>query len=87
MFLDFLLSHGADVEPLQMNPDVEEGYCKAVLYRLRFRKVLSGVLIRIFSCLMNWILMSGCMQWEGLFVTLPLGILNNFDICLPLFAN
>lgn len=27
-----------DIEPLQTNPDLEEGYCKAVLSRLRFRK-------------------------------------------------
>uniref|UniRef100_A0A2P2LNG2 N-alpha-acetyltransferase 35 NatC auxiliary subunit n=1 Tax=Rhizophora mucronata TaxID=61149 RepID=A0A2P2LNG2_RHIMU len=27
-----------DVEPLQTNPDLEEGYCKALLCRLRFRK-------------------------------------------------
>lgn len=31
----------ADIEPLQNNPDLEEGYCKALLCRLRFRKVLS----------------------------------------------
>ncbi|XP_028186208.1 N-alpha-acetyltransferase 35, NatC auxiliary subunit-like isoform X7 [Glycine soja] len=28
----------ADIEPLQNNPDLEEGYCKALLCRLRFRK-------------------------------------------------
>lgn len=33
----------ADVEPLQTNPDLEEGYCKALLCRLRFRKVLACV--------------------------------------------
>lgn len=33
----------ADIEPLQNNPDLEEGYCKALLCRLRFRKVLSYV--------------------------------------------
>ncbi|KAI4335670.1 hypothetical protein L6164_014298 [Bauhinia variegata] len=27
-----------DIEPLQSNPDLEEGYCKALLCRLRFRK-------------------------------------------------
>ncbi|XAR56063.1 hypothetical protein NMG60_11036366 [Bertholletia excelsa] len=27
-----------DIEPLQMNPDLEEGYCKALLCRIRFRK-------------------------------------------------
>ncbi|XP_020237204.1 N-alpha-acetyltransferase 35, NatC auxiliary subunit [Cajanus cajan] len=27
-----------DIEPLQNNPDLEEGYCKALLCRLRFRK-------------------------------------------------
>lgn len=30
----------ADIEPLQNNPDLEEGFCKALLCRLRFRKVL-----------------------------------------------
>ncbi|XP_052181760.1 uncharacterized protein LOC127794578 isoform X3 [Diospyros lotus] len=29
-----------DIEPLQTNPDLEEGYCKALLCRIRFRKVL-----------------------------------------------
>ncbi|XP_031483391.1 uncharacterized protein LOC116252912 isoform X2 [Nymphaea colorata] len=33
-----------DVEPLQANPDLEEGYCRAVLCRLRFRKHLHHVL-------------------------------------------
>ena len=33
----------ADIEPLQSNADLEEGYCKALLCRLRFRKVLSHV--------------------------------------------
>lgn len=33
----------ADMEPLQTNLDLEEGYCKALLCRLRFRKVLSCV--------------------------------------------
>lgn len=33
----------ADVEPLQSDPTLEEGYCKALLCRLRFRKVLSYV--------------------------------------------
>lgn len=32
-----------DIEPLQANPDLEEGYCKALLCRIRFRKVLSCV--------------------------------------------
>ncbi|KAF7838800.1 N-alpha-acetyltransferase 35, NatC auxiliary subunit [Senna tora] len=27
-----------DIEPLQSNPDLEEGYCRALLCRLRFRK-------------------------------------------------
>ncbi|WOG91301.1 hypothetical protein DCAR_0310549 [Daucus carota subsp. sativus] len=27
-----------DIEPLQINPDLEEGYCTAVVCRLRFRK-------------------------------------------------
>lgn len=31
------------MEPLQTNLDLEEGYCKALLCRLRFRKVLSCV--------------------------------------------
>lgn len=35
----------ADIEPLQTNLDLEEGYCKAVLCRLRFRKVLPCVLL------------------------------------------
>ncbi|URE23136.1 Mak10 subunit, NatC N(alpha)-terminal acetyltransferase [Musa troglodytarum] len=30
-----------DIEPLQRNPDLEEGYCRALLCRLRFRKVRS----------------------------------------------
>lgn len=34
---------GADTEPLQTNIDMEEGYCKALLCRLRFRKVLACV--------------------------------------------
>lgn len=29
----------ADIEPLQTNADLEEGFCKALLCRLRFRKV------------------------------------------------
>ncbi|MBA0795921.1 hypothetical protein Gohar_006744, partial [Gossypium harknessii] len=32
-----------DLEPLQSNPNLEEGLCKALLCRLRFRKVLSCV--------------------------------------------
>ncbi|CAI0542757.1 unnamed protein product [Linum tenue] len=32
-----------DMEPLQSDIDMEEGYCKALLCRLRFRKVLSSV--------------------------------------------
>ncbi|RVW27509.1 N-alpha-acetyltransferase 35, NatC auxiliary subunit [Vitis vinifera] len=32
-----------DIEPLQPNLDLEEGYCKALLCRLRFRKVLPCV--------------------------------------------
>ncbi|OIT29657.1 hypothetical protein A4A49_17649 [Nicotiana attenuata] len=32
-----------DIEPLQNNPDLEEGYCKALLCRLRFRKHLYHV--------------------------------------------
>ncbi|KAJ0749668.1 hypothetical protein HanLR1_Chr05g0172691 [Helianthus annuus] len=34
-----------DIEPLQTNLDLEEGYCKAVLCRLRFRKHLYHVLV------------------------------------------
>ncbi|XP_051152519.1 uncharacterized protein LOC127266347 isoform X2 [Andrographis paniculata] len=34
-----------DVEPLQNNPDLEEGLCKAVLCRLRFRKHFYHVLM------------------------------------------
>lgn len=30
----------ADVDSLQTNPSLEEGYCRALLCRLRFRKVL-----------------------------------------------
>lgn len=33
-----------DIEPLQINLDLEEGYCKAVLCRLRFRKHFYHVL-------------------------------------------
>ncbi|XP_070018687.1 uncharacterized protein LOC107759030 [Nicotiana tabacum] len=32
-----------DIEPLQNNPDLEEGFCKALLCRLRFRKHLYHV--------------------------------------------
>lgn len=35
----------ADVDPLQTNIDLEEGYCKALLCRIRFRKVLPIVLL------------------------------------------
>ncbi|XP_057968901.1 uncharacterized protein LOC131158213 isoform X2 [Malania oleifera] len=34
-----------DIEPLQCNPDLEEGYCKALLCRLRFRKHFYHVLV------------------------------------------
>ncbi|XP_061350749.1 uncharacterized protein LOC133295882 isoform X2 [Gastrolobium bilobum] len=34
-----------DVEPLQNNPDLEEGYCKALLCRLRFRKHFYHLLV------------------------------------------
>ncbi|CAL5443382.1 unnamed protein product [Camellia sinensis] len=34
----------ADIEPLQTNPDLEEGYCKALLCRIRFRKHFNHVL-------------------------------------------
>ncbi|KAM0020919.1 putative alpha-acetyltransferase 35, NatC auxiliary subunit [Helianthus debilis subsp. tardiflorus] len=34
-----------DIEPLQTNLDLEEGYCKAVLCRLRFRKHFYHVLV------------------------------------------
>ncbi|KAF5206636.1 N-alpha-acetyltransferase 35, NatC auxiliary subunit, partial [Thalictrum thalictroides] len=34
-----------DIEPLQTNPDLEEGYCKALLCRLRFRKHFYHVLM------------------------------------------
>lgn len=34
-----------DIEPLQANPDLEEGYCKAVLCRLRFRKHFHHVIM------------------------------------------
>lgn len=34
----------ADIEPLQTHLDLEEGFCKAVLSRLRFRKVLSFII-------------------------------------------
>ncbi|OAY47022.1 N-alpha-acetyltransferase 35, NatC auxiliary subunit isoform X2 [Manihot esculenta] len=33
-----------DIEPLQANPDLEEGYCKALLCRIRFRKHFFHVL-------------------------------------------
>ncbi|CAI9100895.1 OLC1v1038084C3 [Oldenlandia corymbosa var. corymbosa] len=33
-----------DIEPLQSNPDLEEGFCRAVLCRLRFRKHFYHVL-------------------------------------------
>ncbi|XP_052181758.1 uncharacterized protein LOC127794578 isoform X2 [Diospyros lotus] len=33
-----------DIEPLQTNPDLEEGYCKALLCRIRFRKHFHHVL-------------------------------------------
>ena len=39
----FSTSFTADIEPLQTNLDLEEGYCKALLCRLRFRKVLPCV--------------------------------------------
>ncbi|XP_020530591.1 N-alpha-acetyltransferase 35, NatC auxiliary subunit isoform X2 [Amborella trichopoda] len=34
-----------DMEPLQSNPDLEEGYCKALLSRIRFRKYYYHVLM------------------------------------------
>ncbi|KAK9102058.1 hypothetical protein Sjap_019312 [Stephania japonica] len=34
-----------DTEPLQTNPDLEEGYCKALLSRIRFRKHFYHVLM------------------------------------------
>ncbi|XP_027330807.1 N-alpha-acetyltransferase 35, NatC auxiliary subunit isoform X3 [Abrus precatorius] len=36
-----------DIEPLQNNPDLEEGYCKALLCRLRFRKHFYHLLMSI----------------------------------------
>ncbi|KAK9149586.1 hypothetical protein Scep_008343 [Stephania cephalantha] len=35
----------ADTEPLQTNPNLEEGYCKALLSRIRFRKHFYHVLM------------------------------------------
>ncbi|KAK7292038.1 hypothetical protein RIF29_07668 [Crotalaria pallida] len=34
-----------DMDPLQSNPDLEEGYCKALLCRLRFRKHFYHLLV------------------------------------------
>ncbi|RHN63998.1 putative NatC N(alpha)-terminal acetyltransferase, Mak10 subunit [Medicago truncatula] len=34
-----------DIEPLQNNPDLEEGYCRALLCRLRFRKHFYHILM------------------------------------------
>lgn len=42
-----LFSSVADVEPLQTNPELEEGYCRALLCRLRFRKVLTPIILLI----------------------------------------
>ncbi|KAK9149593.1 hypothetical protein Scep_008350 [Stephania cephalantha] len=36
---------GLDTEPLQTNPNLEEGYCKALLSRIRFRKHFYHVLM------------------------------------------
>ena len=33
----------ADIDSLQTSPDLEEGYCRALLCRLRFRKVLPHI--------------------------------------------
>lgn len=33
----------ADIDPLQANPDLEDGYCRALLCRIRFRKVLPHI--------------------------------------------
>lgn len=44
-----LLIFCADIEPLQNNPDLEEGLCKSLLCQLRFRKVLHCVVISINS--------------------------------------
>lgn len=57
----------ADIEPLQNNPDLEEGFCKALLCRLRFRKVLLCVVISIefchrSSCLFIFIIWRKCYQ-------------------------
>lgn len=43
IFLIIFLVFDADIEPLQTNLELEEGYCKALLCRLRFRKVLAYV--------------------------------------------
>ena len=43
-----MLIFDADIEKLQTNPDLEEGYCKALLCRIRFRKVLLSVCTVIF---------------------------------------
>uniref|UniRef100_A0A7N0TGY9 NAA35-like TPR repeats domain-containing protein n=1 Tax=Kalanchoe fedtschenkoi TaxID=63787 RepID=A0A7N0TGY9_KALFE len=40
-----------DIEPLQTIPELEEGYCKAVLCRLRFRRGLELARKHIASCL------------------------------------
>lgn len=37
----------AEFESLQDNPELEEGYCRALLCRLRFRKVLTHVSFQI----------------------------------------
>lgn len=42
-----LFSSVADVEPIQTNPELEEGYCRALLCRLRFRKVLTPIILLI----------------------------------------
>lgn len=42
-FVWFIRYFGADLEPLQSDPNLEGGYCEALLCRLRFRKVLSCI--------------------------------------------
>ncbi|KAL5985708.1 hypothetical protein ACLOJK_027695 [Asimina triloba] len=41
-----------DIEPLQNNPDLEEGYCKALLCRLRFRKTNVNSVLHFYHVLL-----------------------------------
>lgn len=61
----FLLALFTDVEPLQNSFDLEEHYCRALLCRLRFRKVLTSVFywsIFLWIAILHITLINACLS-------------------------